>query len=123
MRIATNAIAFALVASLSGCTSASHSQEGNELKVSAEPVTQRVHVAEPFKVAVRIWNPTATNQSVKMMSCSWPEQWRTDNPAVQRCTDVECAWNAPTTVTLPPGGAWTNQMDFRVLLPVTGSDC
>jgi len=51
----------------------------NTLHVVVIPSKTEVRVKEQFKVALRVENPTTTNQMVRVMSCSWDDEWRSSN--------------------------------------------
>ena len=51
----------------------------NSLRVVVIPSKTEVHVKETFKVALRVENLTTTNQTVRVWSCSWDQEWKTSN--------------------------------------------
>jgi hypothetical protein len=49
--------------------------DANSLRVVVIPSKTDVRVKELFKVVLRVENPTATNQIVRVWGCSWDEEW------------------------------------------------
>lgn len=83
------------------------------LWVEATPSKTEVRVNEPFKVALKVDDTSGSNQTVRVMSCSWYDEWQTSDtnviPKLWPCTR-----NFPVDVTIPPGGAYTNEMEMSV---------
>jgi len=86
----------------------------NSLRVVVVPSKSDVRVREHFKLALRVENPTSTNQYVRVMSCSWPQEWQTSNPSIVS-VGFACTANAPISLKIPAGGAIT--FDLEVLVP------
>jgi hypothetical protein len=85
----------------------------NALRVVAIASTNEVRVAEPFKVALRVENRTKTNQTIRVMNCSWDEHWRSSHPAVS-WIGRSCSKNFAVDVKLATDGAYTNQLEMFV---------
>lgn len=90
----------------------------NLLRVVVLPSKTDVRVRERFKLALRIENPTNTNQYVRVMSCSWPEQWRSSSPSIVDL-GFACTFNAPITLKIPAGGSKTFDLDVYVPGPIS----
>jgi hypothetical protein len=93
--------------------SAQQGQALPALRVFASPSTNAVRVREPFKMALRVGNPTGTNQTIGVMTCSWEDEWQ--------CSDTNVSWigwdctrNNSHTVIIPPGGAYTNEATMMI---------
>ena len=78
----------------------------NSLRVVVIPSEAEVHVGEHFNLALQVENPTTTNQYVRVMSCSWWQQWQPSNPSIFFNTEG-CTWNAPMSLEIAAGGAIT----------------
>ena len=90
----------------------------NSLRVVVSSSKTEVRIKETFKVALLVENPTPTNQTVSVMSCSWVEEWKTSNPSVS-WIGWACTRNVVRNVEIPPGGAYTNQLDMLILEPIS----
>lgn len=93
---------------------AAKAADANSLRVLVKPSTAEVRVKEPFKVALRVENPTTTNQTVRVMNCSWDEHWKSSNTNVS-WLGWNCSKNFAVNVAIPPNGAYTNQLEMLVL--------
>src|SRR6266567_1986348 len=89
----------------------------NFLRVVVIPSRSEVRVNESFNVALRVENPTASNQTVRVMSCSWDAQWKTSNTNVV-WKHWTCTRNVALHVKIPPGGAYTNELEMFVPGPI-----
>jgi len=87
------------------------------LRVVVVPSKTTVRYNQPFAVSLRVENPTTTGHTLRVMSCSWNEHWQTSNTNLSWRARV-CDKNVPTTVRLPPGGAYTNQLEMFLVAPV-----
>ena len=85
----------------------------NTLRVVVIPSKTEVQVKETFKVALRVENPTATNQMVRVWSCSWDEEWKTSNTNIS-WVSWACTINNDYDLTIPPGGAYTNELEMLI---------
>ena len=90
----------------------------NTLRVVVIPSKTEVQVKETFKVALRVENPTATNQIVRVWSCSWDEEWKSSNTNIYFGGWV-CTKNAAYDLTIPPGGAYTNELEMLIPEPIS----
>ena len=90
----------------------------NSLRVVVILSKTEVRIKETFKVALRVENPTTTNQTVRVMSCSWDEEWKTSNTNIS-WIGWACTRNVARNVEIPPGGAYTNQLDMLIPEPIS----
>src|SRR5260370_12229939 len=89
----------------------------NSLRVVVVPTTTHVRVGEHFTLKLRVENSTTTNQYVRVMSCSWPEQWKSSSPSIVG-PDIFCTFNAPISETVPAGGAIKFDLEVSVPVPI-----
>lgn len=85
----------------------------NSLRVVVIPSKADVRVREPFSLALRVENPTATNQTVRVMNCSWQDEWTNSNPKIP-WIGWDCTKNFAVNVEIPPGGAYTNESEMLI---------
>ena len=112
-------LALVLSGSLFGCsTTNQHRSDTNSLNVVVKLEKTQVHVGEHFNLALRVENPTTTNQYVRVMSCSWWQQWQPSNSNIFFNTEG-CTWNAPTSLVIPAGSAITFDLKAYVSEPVS----
>jgi hypothetical protein len=90
----------------------------NSLRVVVIPSKTEVHLKEKFKVALRVENPTTTNQTVRMMNCSWNEEWKTSNTNIS-WLGWDCIKNNIRSVEIPSGGAYTNELEMLIPEPIS----
>jgi len=90
----------------------------NSLRVVVIPSKTEVRIKETFKVALRVENPTTTNQTVRVWSCSWDEEWKTSNPNIS-WLGWACKKNGVKNVEIPPGGAYTNELEMLIPEPIS----
>jgi hypothetical protein len=83
------------------------------LRVFAIPSTNTIRVREPFQMALRVVNPTPTNQTIGVMTCSWFDEWQVSNTNVS-WMGWDCTKNNSHTIILPPGGAYTNEAPMMI---------
>jgi hypothetical protein len=83
------------------------------LRVVIIPSTNNIRLREPFGLALRVENPTQTNQVVRVMSCSWIDEWQCNNTNVS-WVGWGCTKNSPRDVTIVPGAAYTNQLPMLI---------
>ncbi len=88
------------------------------LTVVVKPSKTKVRVKEQFKVHLLVENPTPITQHVRMMNCSWRDQWNTSNQQIFM-DRWECTKNFEVTIDIVPGGAWTNELDMSVPEPIS----
>ncbi len=98
---------FALVLSGAWAAFSANATDTNSLRVAIIPSTTDVRIREPFGLALRVENPTRTNQTIRVMNCSWEEEWQPSNPKIP-WGGAECTKNFAVNVEIPPGGAYTN---------------
>jgi hypothetical protein len=70
---------------------------------------------EIFSVDTVIRNAGSVEQSVTVWTCSYPSQWKADNPAVH-VNDVACMQNVPSPVKLKAGGTYRRSVSIHVQL-------
>ncbi|HEY4179270.1 MAG TPA: hypothetical protein VGM90_20645 [Kofleriaceae bacterium] len=83
------------------------------LIVEVTPAKTTWSMGELVDVGVRIVNTTKTKQAIAVFSCSWPDQWAT-NDASLSWPAVTCTRNVKRTLAIAPGGKreWTLQMSY-----------
>ena len=92
--------------------------DANSLQVVVIPSKTEVHVKEKFKVALRVENPAATNQTVRVWSCSGEEEWKTSNTNIS-WFGWDCTKNNIHSVEIPSGGAYTNELEMFISEPIS----
>jgi hypothetical protein len=111
--------ALALNCGLFGCSrselSVTAANEGQSplLRVAILPSRTEVRVRESFNLALRVENPTQTNQTICVMSCSWDDEWQCSTPKM-RWGGWACEKNTEVTVEIRPGGAYTNRLQVLI---------
>jgi hypothetical protein len=90
----------------------------NSLRVVVIPSKTEVRVKEKFKVTLRVENPTTTNQTVRVMSCSWDEEWKSSNTNISWMR-WNCTRNVARNVEIPSGGAYTNELEMLIPAPIS----
>lgn len=98
---------------------AEESGSTNSLTVQVKVSKTTCRVGQPFNVSLRVENTTPTNQSVLVWSCSWSDNWKTDNTNVVLLSQ-QCAKNTVGPVEIKPGSAYINEGQMQVLHPVPG---
>ena len=93
--------------------SAAEGQTLGALQVSAVSSTNNIRLREPFHMTLRVANPTATNQTISVMTCSWDEEWKSSNTNVG-ILGWDCTKNNMHKIILPPGGAYTNEATMMI---------
>jgi hypothetical protein len=88
-------------------------EQGPSLRVFAVPATNAIRLREPFKMALRVENASGTNQSVRVMTCSWDDEWRSSNTNVT-FMGWDCEKNNMHDVVIPPGGVYTNEAPMMI---------
>ena len=89
----------------------------NLFRVVVIPSQTDVRVKETFKVALRVENPTTNFETVRVMCCSWFEEWQISNQNIS-WLGWDCPKNFPLDVGIPPGGAYTNELAMIIPQPV-----
>ena len=87
------------------------------LRVVVIPSQTEVRVKEVFKVALRVENPAKTNQTVRVMNCSWDEEWKSSNPNVS-WLGWNCTRNFAVNIEIQPNGAYTNELEMLIPKPI-----
>ena len=90
----------------------------NSLRVIVIPSKTEIHVKETFKVALRVENLTTTSQTVRVWSCSWNQEWKTSNTNIS-WLGWDCTRNVTRNVEIPPGGAYTNELEMLIPEPIS----
>jgi len=98
-------------------TFSTRAADTNSLRVVVIPSKTEVRVKETFKVTLRVENPTTTNQTVRVMSCSWYQEWQTRNTNISWIGWI-CTRNVDMNVKIPPGGAYTNELEMFIPKPI-----
>ena len=103
----------------SATNSVSGTNEPSPFKIIVTPRKTRVHVGERFKVGLEVKNVSNTNQTFKVWSCSWYENWKSSAPAV-RLMPWTCRANGIDDVSLAPGESFKEtlngeEMEMKVL--------
>ncbi len=88
-------------------------QPSQALRVVITPSRTDIRFREIFNLALRVENPTQTNQTVRVMSCGWDDEWRSSNTNVS-WIGWDCTRNGPVNVTILPGGAYTNTLEMEI---------
>jgi hypothetical protein len=110
-------LGLALVLSGGLAAFSSSATETNSLRVVVIPSKTEVRIKETFKVALRVENPTTTNQTVRVMSCSWDEEWKSSNTNIS-WLGWDCTKNNIRSIEIPPGGAYTNELEMLIPKPI-----
>jgi hypothetical protein len=112
-------LALVLSGCLIGCSSAplqaSDAVDTNSLRVVVEPSKTDVRAGEHFNLALQVENPTATNQYVRVWSCSWDQNWQISNPSIMVGQNLNCEFNPPITEKIPAGDSI--KFDLEVYVP------
>src|SRR6516165_3909519 len=84
------------------------------LEVQAGPSrTHDIRVNVPFKMALWVINTSRSNQTVRVMNCSWYDEWQISDTNVIP-TVWDCTKNFAVDVNLRPGGFYTNEIEMSV---------
>jgi hypothetical protein len=70
-----------------------------------------IHRGEAFGVRVRVTNTSSAPQKFRIMSCSWAEQWRSNDPQIASL-GWACDKNFETTLELAPGAIDTRTLQL-----------
>jgi hypothetical protein len=100
------------------CGGFANAADTNSLRVVVIPSKTEVHVKEKFNVALRVENLTTNNQTVRVMSCSWDEEWKTSNTNIA-WLGWGCIKNNIHSVEISPGGAYTNELEMLIPEPIS----
>jgi hypothetical protein len=64
-------------------------------------------------VEVRAVNTSGAEQDLRLMSCSWPSQWQTDDPELE-VDQMPCHKNGEQAIPLPAGGSDRRMLSVRL---------
>lgn len=98
-----------LIAALVVSRLASAAPPTRTVTIEAVPVQTRVHRNDVVSVRLQTRNTTDHTQAFRIMTCSWQDEWRSDDPQLVP-GGADCAKNFAFTLTLAPGA-----VDVRVL--------
>jgi hypothetical protein len=99
--------------------SVSQTNEPSPFQIIVTPRKTRVHAGEKFKVGLEVKNVSNTNQTFKVWSCSWDENWRSSNPDVY-LPGWACRANWVGDVSLAPGESFKetlNREEMEMCVP------
>jgi hypothetical protein len=96
------------------CTAA-YGQTGI-IQVHIELMQSAVKNNERFTVPASLSNTSNDAASLQVWSCSFPEQWVSDNPTVH-IPAVPCEKNDAIWIKLSPGESFTEQLAIYIALP------
>jgi hypothetical protein len=96
----------------SATNAVSQTNELSRLKIIVTPRKIRVHIGEPFKVALEVKNVSNTNQQFKVWGCSWYENWKSSNPVIG-IKAWACLANGAETVNLAPGESFKETLNGK----------
>jgi len=83
------------------------------VKVEIRVVQSPVKNNEEFPISTAIRNVGGGQQTLGIWSCSYPEQWTADNPAVHIAV-AACNKNDVVTVKLKPGEAYERTLSIHI---------
>jgi hypothetical protein len=86
------------------------------LRIVAITSSKEVKIKQPFPVELRVENTSSSNQTFRVMSCSWDQHWQCDNTALS-WIGFECWKNSAIDVNLAPKEAYTNTMNMLITGP------
>ncbi|MGA9778061.1 MAG: hypothetical protein ACLPRE_04850 [Limisphaerales bacterium] len=113
-------LCLALVLSGELAAFSSSAADMNSLRVVVIPSKSDVRAGEHLNLALRVENPTTTNQYVRVWSCSWPQNWQISNPRTIRPDIVDiCEFNPPITEKIPAGGSIRLDLEVIVSKPIS----
>src|ERR1700733_11537034 len=111
-------LGMALVLSGALATFSVRAADTNSLRFVVIPSKTEVRVTEKVRVALRVENPTRTNQTVRVWSCSWDEEWKTSDTNIS-WLGWDCDKNFVRNIEIPPGGAYTNELEMVIPEPIS----
>lgn len=89
------------------------------ISVSVRLVQSQVKNRAELLVATSIRNDGTAEQSLQVWSCSYPKQWRTDNPAIH-IPDVPCKKNDLIRLKLKAGEVYERELSLEIRLDAAG---
>ncbi len=72
-----------------------------------------------FEAHCIVTNVSKSRQTIETMSCSWNENWRTNDKRIY-CPGWECAKNAAVSITLAPGKSYEKVLPLSALPQAKG---
>src|SRR5258708_18255991 len=88
-------------------------RDDSQLKIEITPLQDSLKNTQALPVNTKIRNIGHSDRRLQVWSCSYPEMWRSDNPAVT-VEQVSCKKNDLHNVTLKPGEAYARELSVRV---------
>jgi hypothetical protein len=88
-------------------------QDNSHLKIEITPLHAAVKNTDTLSINTKISNIGPDDRRLQVWSCSYPEMWRSDSPAVT-VEQVSCKKNGLQNVTLKPGEAYARELSVRV---------
>lgn len=86
------------------------------IRVIVDSARHTVKNGENFLVSISIKNLTNDQQSLQIWSCSFPEEWISDNSVVH-IPNVPCKKNSAIWITLKPRESYDQQFAIYIALP------
>ncbi|MGI4789405.1 MAG: hypothetical protein ACRYFS_11220 [Janthinobacterium lividum] len=83
------------------------------LKVTVNPRLIHVYSGEQLSLRLQVTNASATAQTFQVMSCSWPDEWKSSGAHLSSL-GFACAANAPIAITLAPHAAYDKTLVMNV---------
>lgn len=83
------------------------------LTAQVVPATQKAKPGDQINATFRITNGGATTQSFRMMSCSWPSEWQSDNTSVS-VPMPGCGRNGQIIKKLAAGEKWEGDATLQI---------
>ena len=75
------------------------------LKVTVTPHLTYIYSGEQMNLMLQVTNASSAVQTFQVMSCSWPDEWKSSGASLSS-SGFACAANAPITITLAPRAAY-----------------
>ena len=85
------------------------------IEVEVKVVQAAVKENETFSVSTAIYNTGSVGEVLKVWTCSYPMQWKSNSPIVN-VNEVPCLQNVPFKIRLKPGEAYERAVTARVEL-------
>jgi len=90
--------------------------QNQALRAEVNLAQTTVRSKEALRVVTTIYNVGETEQTVGIWTCSFPEQWRTDNSAV-KVDSVDCWRNYVSKLKLKPGEKLQRSFSVHIEFP------
>jgi hypothetical protein len=81
--------------------------------IEATPLHARAHRNETTPITLRTTNTTGVRQAFQIMTCSWADEWKSDDPLLQT-GGIDCSKNFQRTLVLDPGAVDLRTIDVYV---------